>query len=484
MVKSQPPSPLRTVDYEAIQDAVMETERGRWFLREYAQRNRSADTEVLLSAIEKLHNNLVGKTEIPEAHRITLDLADMANAIAETKKQISAMGPENGDEDKIAIASTELDAIVNSAEKATGDILNAAEQIQEIAWNMREKDIDNDSSDNLDRYATDIYTACSFQDLTGQRTEKVINVLQFIENRVIAMMDIWKIEGEEKEHSIEAFGGIDHRTDAHLLNGPQLEHNASSQNDIDDMMSDDMFDTHKEEMASSVVEEPEVFEQLPKIKNSLSEPDQKAAPEIVNNPLRDVPMELVEIEFDVSGPEIIDCVAVGCETPYDSNCVYLEGKSEENFLDAETPNNAEPYANLDSCNPDSETSSDDEQIEIGTSDEFAMSASSKLDSNPDPLEPMDNVEKPDDIDKSELALQSEPEQGAKKLLDAPLINTADPEQSDPQEFSLETFQGPEPEVAAIELTAAAEQTEAELEPGDGDLNLSSLSQDQRQAIFS
>ena len=41
----------------------------------------------------------------------------------------------------------------------------------------------------------EIFTACSFQDLTGQRTTKVINVLRYIEQRIGSMIAIW---GEDK----------------------------------------------------------------------------------------------------------------------------------------------------------------------------------------------------------------------------------------------------------------------------------------------
>ena len=52
------PSPLTEVDYEAIEAAVMETARGRWFLAEYARRNRNAETRPLLTAIERLQISL------------------------------------------------------------------------------------------------------------------------------------------------------------------------------------------------------------------------------------------------------------------------------------------------------------------------------------------------------------------------------------------------------------------------------------------
>ena len=44
------PAPLSDADYEAIEGAVMETARGRWFLAEFARRNRNADTTMLLNA--------------------------------------------------------------------------------------------------------------------------------------------------------------------------------------------------------------------------------------------------------------------------------------------------------------------------------------------------------------------------------------------------------------------------------------------------
>jgi hypothetical protein len=56
---------------------------------------------------------------------------------------------------------------------------------------MREAGIDPAACDTIDRGATEIYTACSFQDITGQRTQKVIQMVRYLENRLGAMMAIW-----------------------------------------------------------------------------------------------------------------------------------------------------------------------------------------------------------------------------------------------------------------------------------------------------
>jgi hypothetical protein len=50
-------------DYEAIEAAVLESPRGRWFLGEFARRNRAADTLMLLEAIRKLER---GVAESPD----------------------------------------------------------------------------------------------------------------------------------------------------------------------------------------------------------------------------------------------------------------------------------------------------------------------------------------------------------------------------------------------------------------------------------
>ncbi|MFX8649096.1 hypothetical protein ABTM34_20855, partial [Acinetobacter baumannii] len=75
---------------------------------------------------------------------------------------------------RFAEASNELDAIVSQTEAATETILQNAEKIQELAWTFREAGSDEELCDTLDAAVTEIYTGCSFQDLTGQRTRKVV----------------------------------------------------------------------------------------------------------------------------------------------------------------------------------------------------------------------------------------------------------------------------------------------------------------------
>lgn len=189
------PAPICQADYDTIESAVMETERGRWFLAEYARRNRHADTERVLDAIEKLHANLQRQRSEARLERMRLELVEMARAIAFTHVEIGRIRPQGLAASRLHVASGELNAIVKATGEATSVILSAAEQVQQQAWTMREQGAPESACDTLDACATEIYAACGFHDITAQRTQKVIETLNFVEGRIKQIMHAWNVEG-------------------------------------------------------------------------------------------------------------------------------------------------------------------------------------------------------------------------------------------------------------------------------------------------
>src|SRR5437667_6242921 len=146
--------PLSEADYEAIEAAVVETARGRWFLAEYARRNRHADTTMLLKALDRIEAVVRGEDSVESVDRIRFDLVEMSKAIARTKTEIAAMKPDADHQGKFGEATEELDSVVQQTEAATSDILACAEHIQEMAWTLREQGIDGAVCDLLDAKAT------------------------------------------------------------------------------------------------------------------------------------------------------------------------------------------------------------------------------------------------------------------------------------------------------------------------------------------
>jgi hypothetical protein len=82
-----PPALRREEDYDAIEAAVMETARGRWFLAEFARRNRNADTAAVLGAIERLERAVA-----PRPAELTAELAGMRAALETIRAELLAAG--------------------------------------------------------------------------------------------------------------------------------------------------------------------------------------------------------------------------------------------------------------------------------------------------------------------------------------------------------------------------------------------------------
>ena len=170
--------------------------------------------------------NVIDNEELSE------QLTDLSTAIAETKRELASMrDPNVKSAGEVKSATQELDAVVNATESATNDIMNAAELIDDLAGRLKSQatsQSDASLAEEINEKVVNIFEACNFQDITGQRITKVVNTLAFIDERVSRMMDMWGAEQiEGLENSI-----VD---DSDLLNGPAPEGEGSSQDDIDSL---------------------------------------------------------------------------------------------------------------------------------------------------------------------------------------------------------------------------------------------------------
>jgi hypothetical protein len=77
-------------DYDAISAAFMETSRGRWFLSEYAKRNRNADTRMVLDAVARIEANIAAQKDAAPEHALAEALAAISEALDEARAAASA----------------------------------------------------------------------------------------------------------------------------------------------------------------------------------------------------------------------------------------------------------------------------------------------------------------------------------------------------------------------------------------------------------
>jgi chemotaxis protein CheZ len=224
--------PISETDYEAIEAAVMETARGRWFLSEYAQRNRNADTVLVLEAIQRLQRSVLGADSATTAAPAASDMPAIQSDLNEIERSIERTRRELAEIDAARLRDgnlgAELEEIVAASAQAITEVLSDAERIQEISTTMRAQGVAQGVCDQLDGLATHITTACAFQDLTGQRTAKVAASLRLLEARVQSLVTLWQAESDAQAPAKDD-----------LLNGPQREGEALEQDQIDELLTID-----------------------------------------------------------------------------------------------------------------------------------------------------------------------------------------------------------------------------------------------------
>ncbi|MDI3565163.1 hypothetical protein [Bradyrhizobium sp. Arg816] len=140
-------------DYDAIREAFMETARGRWFLGEYAKRNRNADTRMVLDAVAKIEETLAAQRQPVVEDRLPEALVEIRRAIREAET--------------IAIAAFDPAAF----EASLAPIPRGVRIIKEISWRWREIGADGRICDLIDSQLASIEAACGQLSTIDPRVE-------------------------------------------------------------------------------------------------------------------------------------------------------------------------------------------------------------------------------------------------------------------------------------------------------------------------
>ena len=119
------PSIISETDYGAIEDALQSSEKGRRFLRAYADRNRSLESRRLLRSISRLHRAALGAPGLnAEAYR---DLVSILKSVVKHKQTASRCGDVNTRTVILAASLEEIEAclitLIESIEERAFDTL-------------------------------------------------------------------------------------------------------------------------------------------------------------------------------------------------------------------------------------------------------------------------------------------------------------------------------------------------------------------------
>ena len=159
-------------DYDAISEAFMETSRGRWFLGEYAKRNRNADTRMVLDAVARIEQTIAAQKQ-PAAETDS----ELAEALAAIRGAL---------DEARAAASVAIDGL--ALEENLAPVRKGARVIREIAWRWREIGADGRICDLMDSQVSAIEGACGQISSTGARGA-LSTAFDLIEQRIAQFGD-------------------------------------------------------------------------------------------------------------------------------------------------------------------------------------------------------------------------------------------------------------------------------------------------------
>src|SRR5436305_11992682 len=187
-------------DYDAISQAFMETSRGRWFLGEYAKRNRNADTRMVLDAVGRIEETLSAQKPPAPDNLLPAALASIRAAVAEAE----------------FAAARSFESL--TIQENLAPVRKAARIIREISWRWREIGADARICDLLDSQVSAIEGACGQISAVSPR-EALGAAFDLIRDR-IAQFEESDIEAAEVP---AATGSVSPSIDRHEVIAPVAE---------------------------------------------------------------------------------------------------------------------------------------------------------------------------------------------------------------------------------------------------------------------
>lgn len=194
----------------------------------------TVDIGDVAALVENLMTSIEGDITAPEIH-VQNKILELVDYIKKAREEISTLQPTEINEQHIPAAADELTAIVAATEDAANSFLDAAEKLGEIGTRLG-----GDHENEINDIITQIYEASNFQDITGQRINKVVSTLQYIESAVNKMAESLgtSIQKDKPRGDVHAAAkAADARPDSDLLNGPQLDGDGNNQDDIDALLA-------------------------------------------------------------------------------------------------------------------------------------------------------------------------------------------------------------------------------------------------------
>ena len=192
MAEMQPTSTVaqdNEAEFRAIEQTLLGTARGRWFLAEHGRRARRLDMALLEDAIGRLSTSLTQPPPVLATLRVELE--KLSAFIAETKDTMVAKASSSNSAAGPA-AAAQADGSSTPATGAAAPVtrmLQMAEEIHELTWTLQADELSPDSCEAIARHASKLYAVSRQQAMESERALKFAGALDDAANRLSILLD-------------------------------------------------------------------------------------------------------------------------------------------------------------------------------------------------------------------------------------------------------------------------------------------------------
>jgi hypothetical protein len=170
--------------YEAIENAVMETPRGRWFLSEYAKRHRNADTEALLAAMAKLEKAILPEKAAPES--VPPGLQDLAIEIKWARTAIAAVKSDRLLDASPMPKTREIYRVIAAeAQASTKEITRRTVKLRVIAGGLKSERASEAQVAAVEAEAHSLQNLAWSHDVLSERIAKAMGLLEHLDEAIV-----------------------------------------------------------------------------------------------------------------------------------------------------------------------------------------------------------------------------------------------------------------------------------------------------------
>lgn len=176
-------------EYRAIETALLETPRGRWFLTEHGRRSRRIDARLLDEAIHQLQSSLRDPPALLSVLRS--DVERLRGYIADQRHDLTHEGAARG-----AGSTAYQDA------SPSAHMLTAAEDLHALVWSMRDQIPNPDFCEAIGRQAARLYAMSHAQAAESARAELFTMALDETYHRLSALLEtiVFEMKGNTPKH--------------------------------------------------------------------------------------------------------------------------------------------------------------------------------------------------------------------------------------------------------------------------------------------